>query len=351
MTLRLPASTLRRFLGRAFERIGAPVASYRPVVEGLIETSLRGVDSHGIRLAPHYIEAAQKGRVNLRPQYRFTRTGVATATLDADHGYGMAAGQRAMDKALSMAARSGVGCVAVSNSSHFGAAAIYALAAAREDMLGLCFTSVDALVLPYGGRRPFFGTNPICFAAPCAAEEPVCLDMATSFVAWNKVLQHRTAGRPLPRGWAADAMGRECQRPERVAGLLPLGGYKGYGLALMGEVFASLLSGMPAARQVPRMYPLDRSRRRLGHFFMALEIGRFQNVGTFKRRLRRLVQTLRAEPPAPGFDRVRVANDPEKEAFRLRSREGIPVADSEMRALSSLAENLGLPPRHNPFYP
>ena len=186
------------------------------LVESLLQTSLRGVDSHGIELFPHYVRALDAGRINPLPDYRFEETAASTATLDADHTFGHAAGAEAMLKAVEMAGSTGIGAVAVYNSSHFGAAAYFALLASTEDMIGLSFTHADSLMLSYNGVRPFFGTNPICFSAPAESEEPFCLDMATSLSSWNKLQRYADRGERIPVNWAYDEEASPTDDPEKL---------------------------------------------------------------------------------------------------------------------------------------
>lgn len=328
------------FFNVIFKKIAVSKRISRYVVDGLIETSLRGVDSHGIRLMPHYVRAFQVGRINKNPKFSFKKTGYSTMLMDADHTFGITAGNIAMRKAINLAKKSGAGAIAVKNSSHFGAAAIYSLLAARKDMIGLSFTHVESLVLPYGGKKPFLGTNPICFAAPCQDEEPFCLDMATTQMSWNKLLMYRSQNKKLARGWAADRKGKECTDPEKATYLLPIGTYKGYGLALMIDILCSLLTGMPFGLHIKPMYPLDKEKRFLGHFFMAIDIARFEEIDRFKQRLQDLINELRSIPSVAGFDKVRVAGDPEKESFKARSKKGIPVSEKELKSFIDLAKEL-----------
>ena len=187
-------------------RVREDVAEY--VTEGLVQTSLRGVDSHGVRLLPHYMKGVKGGRINPNPNYKFTRTSPSTGLFDADHTLGHAAGMEAAKKAIELANEAGTGHIAIFNSTHFGAASYCALEIANHDMVGMSFTNTDALVKTYAGKRPFLGNNPICFAAPCNGEEPFCLDMATSVITFNKVRMHREEGSPLPEGVASDKDGK-----------------------------------------------------------------------------------------------------------------------------------------------
>ena len=164
------AGKLQEFIKSVLLKAGVrnDVAEY--VTEGLVQTSLRGVDSHGIRLLPHYINGVKGGRINPNPNYKFKQTSSSTGLLDADHTFGHAAGMEATKRAIELAHEAGTGHIAIYNSTHFGAAAYYALEIAKHDMVGMCFTNTDALVKTYAGKRPFLGNNPICFAAPCKEE-------------------------------------------------------------------------------------------------------------------------------------------------------------------------------------
>ena len=297
------------------------------VAEGLVQASLRGIDSHGIRLLPHYIMGVEGGRINRDPDLKFKKTSASTGKLDGDHTFGHAAGVEGMNKAMEMATEAGTGHVAVYNSSHFGAAAFFALLAAKRDMIGMCFTNATPHVLTTGSNRAFFGNNPICFVAPCDGEEPFCLDMATSAITFNRVLQHKESNSPIPPDSVADSSGNPTTDPENAKYLLPIGGYKGYGLSMMVDVFCSLLSGMPCGIDVSEMYSGNMSkRRRLGHFFTAMRIDCFEEISVFKQRMAGMMQALRSEPRS-GIDvPVQVPGDPEKKIAEIRTKEGIPVS-------------------------
>ena len=308
------------------------------VSEGLVQASLRGVDSHGIRLLPHYLRALDAGRLNPDPAYRFERTAAATGRLDGDHTFGHAAGAEGMSHAIELAQESGLGAVAVYNSSHFGAAAYFSLMATQRNMVGISFTHADSLMLSYGGTRPYFGTNPICFAAPCAGEEPFCLDMATTTVTWNRVMRLSGDGGNVPEGWGVDEGGNDTRDPQRIAALHPIGGYKGFGLAMMVDVLCSLLTGMPFGRHISRMYadPIE-IKRHLGHFFVALRIDCFVALEDFKHHLQEMMDEVRSEAARDPAVPLQVAGDPEKRAATDRWQTGIPLSDSELEELRSLA--------------
>jgi LDH2 family malate/lactate/ureidoglycolate dehydrogenase len=297
------------------------------VSEGLVQASMRGIDSHGIRLLPHYLKGVEGGRINPKPDYKFEKTSATTGKLDGDHTFGHAAGVEGMNKAIELATEAGAGHVAVHNSSHFGAAAFFALLAAKRDMIGMCFTNATPHVLTTGSNRAFFGNNPVCFVAPCAGEEPFCLDMATSVITFNRVMQHKESNSPIPTDSVADADGNLTTDPDKAKYLLPIGDYKGYGLSMMVDVFCSLLSGMPCGIDVSEMYSGEMSKRRyLGHFFTVLRIDCFEEISVFKQRMAGMMKALRSEPRRDKDIPIQVPGDPEKKIAEIRTKEGIPVS-------------------------
>ncbi|MFH2033712.1 MAG: Ldh family oxidoreductase [Candidatus Margulisiibacteriota bacterium] len=299
------------------------------MVEGLIQASLRGIDSHGIRLLPHYLKGFEGGRLNKSPNYTFKKTGAAVGKLDGDHAPGHAAGAEGMQKAIELARQAGIGAVAVHNSSHFGAAAYYAFMAAEQDMIGMSFTNATAHVLPYGGVRPFFGNNPVCLVAPCEGEDPICFDMATTVATFNKVQQYKEQKKNIPIGWAVDKEGRDTEDPFNVESLLPIGAYKGFGLSMMVDILCSLLTGSPSGTEVTAMFDTDMgSKRYLGQFFIAISIAAFEDPVVFKKRLKKSMDDLRGEPKLTADNPVMAPGDPEKKWFSKRSKEGIPVPKS-----------------------
>jgi LDH2 family malate/lactate/ureidoglycolate dehydrogenase len=332
---RFRPEALATAMQRRLDALGVAPESSRHVVASLLETSLRGVDSHGIRLFPHYDRACQAARVNGRPSMQLVASSPSTAVVDADHAFGHHAGAYAMDRALERARETGVGAVAVRHSTHFGAAAYAALRAARSGFVAFSFTNADALVRAAGATVPVFGTNPVCFAAPMTGEDPMCLDMATSTVSWNKILVHRRSGQPLEAGWADDEIGNPTTDAAAARMLEPSGGYKGFGLGMMVDVLCGLLAGGPVAREILPMFTAPLSERRsIGHFFVALDVERFVPLASFAARLKTLADEIRSLPAASNA--VMVPGDPEKRTSAERSLAGIPVEDPTLSELLAL---------------
>ena len=269
-------------------------------------TSLRGTDSHGVARLPVYIERLRAGVLNARPRPSVLRRDGAVAVVDGDQGPGQVAAVFATDVSIELAREHGAGVVVVRRSAHFGAAAYYAMRAAEQGLVAMAMTNTEPLVIPYGGAEPALGTNPICLAAP-AAGGVFNLDMATSQVAMNRVWNARDEGRPIPEGWGVDAEGRTTTDAAAVVSGMPLGGYKGYGLALMVEVLCGVLAGAGVREGVGELYGGATAPQDTGHFHLAIDPERTVGRDRFAAVLEGLLGELRAIPPAPGFDEVLVA--------------------------------------------
>jgi ureidoglycolate dehydrogenase (NAD+) len=310
---------------RQLDRRAVAPSSAEHVVSALVEASLRGVDSHGVNLFPHYCASVDAGRITKEPAIRVVEQGGATAVVDADFAFGHHAGAVAMDHAVDMARSHGIAAVAVRNSSHFAAAAYYGLRAARRDMIGFAFTNADSLVKVPNGAAAFFGTNPICITVPMDGEDPLCLDMATSMVSWNKIVNHRLESRPLGPNWAFDGDGLPTTDPQAARTLNPAGEYKGFGLGLMIDVFCAVLAGGPLGADLLPMYVSLSERRAVSHFFMAIDPTAFAPLEVVRRRVADLAARIRALPPSDPSAPVMVPGDPEKRTFQKRLRSGIPM--------------------------
>lgn len=340
---RFSADRIYEFLQSALKAVNVRDDVIKHVAEGLLNASMRGVDSHGIRLLPHYVAAVEGGRINPDPQYRFKSTASATGTFDADHTFGHAAGIEAMRKAMDMANSAGAGIVSVYNSTHCGTSAFFALEAAKKDFIGLAFTHANSLLNTPNTTRPFFGLNPIAMAVPCEGEEPFCYDSAPSVITWNKLLQLRQENIDAPLLSGADDKGIPTSDPHKITQLLPIGGYKGFGLAMIVDILCGLLTGMPMGRDISDMYKTPLSQKRyLGQLYMAIKIEAFQPLEVFKKRMEKLMNDVRNEPKTDGNIAVMVSGDPEKKAVSERSGNGIPIKEHDLNAFKALADKYGI---------
>lgn len=314
------------------------------VADSLVESNLRGIDSHGIARLPHYLNRIEHGSINPRPHPQLHRLAPAAGRLDGDHALGQVVMWRAAGEAIDMARQAGAGWVAVSNSSHCGALSYFGLRLAEAGMIGLVFTHVDPMVIPFGAAESFCGTNPICITAPSDRGEHLCLDMATSITPWNSIQNAAMEGVAIPDDWAVDADGRPTTQAQRVAAVRPFGGYKGSGLGLMIDVLCSMLSASPYGPDIPKMYGDPTERRRLGGLVGAIDIRRFGDLDTVRRRIGELSQRwIRLRPTEPG-GRVLFPGQPELLCRRQRMIQGVPVGLVLIDELNTLARRYDVPP-------
>lgn len=343
MDKRVDYKELYDFTSKVLEKVGLDSFSNESVTLGLCETSLRGIDSHGIRLLPHYVNSALSGRKNGKPVFKVTENYPTAIYLDADNAYGHAAGMKAIELGMERADKYGMCAIGVGNSSHPGAMASYALRAARKGYIAFAFTHADSLLLSTNSKIPYFGTNPICMAAPRTGMEPYCLDMATSTVSWNKVLLHRATGEDLPENIAADENGLPTTDPEKARCILPTGGYKGYGLSSMVEVLCGVYTGMAFGHAIPSMYkaPMEQGRS-LGQFYMVMKADSCIAQNVFEDRMTQMTNEVFEEPRA-GDEKVILPGDREIRVAGERGKEGIPLDEVTATKLVEFSEKYDVP--------
>ena len=358
MPTAVPADTLRRQLVSVLQAWGMAASPAETTAEVMVETDLRGVDSHGISMLPTYDREYRAGRLNLTPRFRTVREGPAFALIDADASLGHPVSVHAMNLAVDKCLTAGVAVVAVRNSHHFGAAGCYAKIAADRGVIDLVTSATRGVTMvPTFAAEPIMGTNPIAFAAPARRNDPFLLDMATTTVAAGKVKVYKLNHKPVPSGWVVDGDGRPVTDAERAfgfvfdrpdGGISPLGGtrdlgsHKGYGLAVLVHVLAGTLSGAsfsPLRNRTQR--PSD--PHDIGHFFLAIDPRAFRGEGEFEEDLDQVIDVLhgarRADPAQP----VLVAGDPELATRRQRLEAGVPVPDDLMTQLREVAERARVP--------
>lgn len=324
-------------------------AKARLMAESLVEASLRGVDSHGVHLLAYYVRQFRAGNIDLAADGHVVSESGACLLYDGEHGLGQQISAICCDHAVRLARLYGIGLVLARHSNHFGAAAFWGRRISRHGMIGIVMCNASPSVPPWQGREGRVGTNPICVAAPSTGRGAWLLDMATTTVAMNKIIQAASNGRAtIPPGWAMDRDGVPTTDTgeARRGWLMPLGGYKGSGLNLMVEILCAVLSGGVLSTQVGGLHILDR-KMNTSQLFLAIDVVRFLPLEEFQARMEQLVTLIKSTPPARGFDEVLVAGDPESRAAEQRLREGIPIDAATWERLTELAAEHGLelPPR------
>jgi len=335
--LKYEVQALRKFCEEVLESVHVPHSDAVVTADIIIQAERFGVSSHGLVRLPHYITRIRNGSIKSKPNIQIVKEGTGSALVDGDNGLGHVVSHFAMRKAIELG-RKAPSFVGVRRSSHFGIAGYYALMAAKEGMIGFSFTHADVILAPYGGSEARLGSNPLAIAIPCDGPHPLLLDISTSAVAWGKIIVARERGEAISPEWAIDAAGHPTTNPNEARVLLPFGGHKGYGLALLVELLCGVLTGSPFGRQIPAMYSDLTKPRNLGHLFGVLRADSFVDMIEFKSRARELADEMRSTKPAPGFKRVIVPGDLEFESQSKIDQDGIsltPSLEEQLKILSA----------------
>jgi LDH2 family malate/lactate/ureidoglycolate dehydrogenase len=281
----------------------------------------------------------------VRPNIRAVQETVATALVDGDNGMGHLVMQLAAQVAIKKAERVGIGWVGVRQSNHAGPAALYAMMPLERDMIGIYIAVGSANHMPpWGGIELLLSTNPIAFAIPALEEPPIVLDIATSVTAYGNVKTKAQRGEPMPEGWMIDALGRPLTDPKRAEEgfLLPIGGYKGYGLALVFGLLAGTMNGAAFGRDVIDFNKDDTTPTNTGQVIVALDIARFSLVEGFKRKVDEVIRDFRNSKRMPGVDQIRLPGEQSHATWLDRSALGVPINDALLNTLEQVATELAV---------
>jgi LDH2 family malate/lactate/ureidoglycolate dehydrogenase len=340
---------LDAFSRSVLKACGADDATADATTRAMMHGTRHGVDSHGIRLLPHYVRALEGGRLNKAPKLAKVHGFGAVETIDADNAQGALGAYTAMDRAIVLAEKLGIGAVGIRNTSHFGPAGAFAMEAARRGMIGLAFCNSDSFVRLHDGATRFHGTNPIAAAVPVPGQNPWLLDMATSAIPFNRVMLYRSTGAPLPDAVASDASGHNTNDATIAEMLAPLGaefGFKGAGLAGLSEILSAVLTGMRLSFDLAPMMGEDFSTPRgLGAFVLAIAPEAFGDRSTFDAGMNRYLEVLRTSQPREGC-KVMAPGDREWQVAAKREELGVVVDPVTLSAFAELAAtyDLQLPP-------
>ncbi|MCG2594211.1 Ldh family oxidoreductase [Ramlibacter sp. XY19] len=343
---RIPAAQLRRFMTRALERLGLPAADAATVGEFMTEAELQGSDGHGaIRLAP-YARRIRAGGINLTPAIRIEKEKAGMALLDGDNGMGHLVMKQAAEIAIAKARNCGVAWVGARLSNHAGPASLYARMALEHDMIGVYFAVGNANHLPpWGGLDMLLSTNPIAVAVPAGEEPAVVLDMATTVAAYGKVKAKAQRGEQMPVGWMIDRTGAPLTDPKRSEEgfLMPIGGYKGYGLALVVGLLAGTLNGAAMGSETIDFNKDQSSVTNTGQAILMIDPDAFGDLAAFKARVDKLVREMRASERMPGVDRIWLPGEQSHARRVANLRDGMALPPTLVAQLDALARELGIP--------
>lgn len=338
------------FAADAFAATGVPPADARKAAEALVDADLHGTVTHGLKNLRNYIGGLLDGRINPRPNMRDVGGAKAARIISADNGLGHVAGHVGMERAIELARDYGVATIFVRDSNHYGASGYWARLPLRHNMIGFAFTTATARVAPWGGKEGVVGNNPPAWAIPsrvvgpgaelpAAEADSMFLDIALSVVAGNRLDIFRRRNEPIPAGWALDRDGEpttDAFAANDAGTYVPLGDYKGSGMAILLASINAFLAGAAFDDQRPGVTGCT------NHWFMAYDIRQFADPERFTSEVRGLRERIQHNPPRRGFDRVYAPGDLENENARQYQREGIPLEQFTLDELEWVAEHTGV---------
>jgi LDH2 family malate/lactate/ureidoglycolate dehydrogenase len=345
--IRFPAPKLRAWTEQVFQKIGVSKDDAALLTDSLIEANLRGVDTHGItRMLCTYVKRMQVGVVNPKTELKVLREHPSTALIDGKNSIGQVVSNVAMRMTIDKAKKTGVAFVATTHSNHYGAAAYWAMMALPHGMIGFSATNAPATVAPTGGRTAMLGTNPFAIAIPAGQEQPMVLDLATTVVARGRILLYAKQHKPLEPGWAFDEQGRPTTDAQAaLKGLLaPIGGYKGYGIALAIDLLCGVMTGSNYGTHFPGFLadnmkdPTD-----VGSIFAAINVQSFMDLPDFQAGMDKAIREIKTSTKAEGVKRIYIPGEIELETKAERLTNGIPIPEAVVKDFVALGKELGVP--------
>ncbi|MBT2642497.1 Ldh family oxidoreductase [Bacillus sp. ISL-41] len=341
----IDADELKVFAGKVLEKAGVNSENAQNVADALIRANLEGVDSHGISRLAIYTERLIEKRINPKPNILFEERGTSILTVDGDNGLGHAVSSQAIKKGINMAKQSGMVGISIKNSNHFGTASFYCQMACDHNLAAMAFTNSPPGIAPWGGRKAFFGTNPIAFGFPTGNSIPVIIDLSTSIAARGKIILADKQGESIPDGWAMDENGEMTNDPSEAlkGAVLPFGGAKGSALALAVEVLAGVLTGAAFGPHVNSIYQdTNKSPANVGHFFILIDIEKFMPFEQFTYSMNELLKEMKQIPKAQGIEEIRYPGERRNQEFEKRITEGIPISANVQEELIRLGDKFDI---------
>ncbi|EHM1822502.1 Ldh family oxidoreductase [Salmonella enterica subsp. enterica serovar Kentucky] len=325
-TILVKENELKALAFNKLTQAGLDAQTAQQVADVLVHADITGVHSHGVIRVEHYCTRLNAGGLNPKATFSIEQISPSVAILDSDDGMGHCALIKATDHAISLARETGLGFVSVKNTSHCGALSWFIEQATSQGMVAIAMTQTDTCVAPYGGAERFLGTNPIAFGFPVKDSHPMIVDMATSAIAFGKILHAKETGKPIGHGQALDKEGHITTDPHKIENLLPFGGHKGSGIALAIDALTGVLMGANFSNHIVRMYGDYDKMRKLASLVIVIDPQMLGNP-LFSSIMSTMVNELRAVKPMPGVDKVLAPNDPQIAYKEKCLKEGIPVAE------------------------
>ena len=323
---------------KALERLDVPSDSARRTVEVLLYADLRGVESHGIQRLLMYVPRIRKGLIKAQPDIKVEKLGPAMSLVHGDDGLGQVVASRGMREAIDLSKTGGIAFVGCRDSNHFGAAAPFAQMACDERLIAIVATNAFPTMAAWGGSKNVVGNNPFAIGVPCEGDPAFMLDVALSVSSRGRIRSMAKNKQRIPSGWAVDSNGDATTDPlEALKGfVLPVGGHKGYGLALAIDIIAGVLTGAGFADGVKSMLQQGDESQHVGHFMLVIDPVRFMPWQHFAERMKEVRATMRSAPPLDPKRPVMIPGEPEASIEKKRRIEGIPISEEALELLKGL---------------
>lgn len=340
----ITCESLRAFVSELFAVGGMRPQEAEWYAETIVQSNLWGIDSHGVIRVPTYFKRILIDAINRKAEIKTIRKAPAVTLVDADGAAGAVAGRIAMEQAIADAKTHGIGVAGVTNSNHFGAAALYSRLAAQQGMVGVSMTNVMPLIAAPGAKAAVVGNNPFSIAIPTYCDFPFLLDMSMSVVAGGKLHLAVAKGEKIPYGWGVDKDGQPTDDPQKaIEGfLLPIGGYKGLGLAYAVDILSGVITGGLFADQMRSMYHDPDVPSLTGHLMVAMDLSAWITPEDMKTRMEYYRNFIRNVPMADGAMPLVFPGEIEANQEKKRRVEGIPVPVSTIETLNKLKAEYGV---------
>jgi LDH2 family malate/lactate/ureidoglycolate dehydrogenase len=344
---RIRFENLKAFCKEAFMKVEVPDEEAEIVADFLAKSDLRGFETHGVMRLPIYIQRLQKGYVRAKCELTILKEKGPLAFWEAHGSIGHVVAYRAMGTAIKKAEEHGIGWVSVKDSGHFGVAGLFPMMALEKDFIGCVFSNAAPTMAPYGGRERIMGNNPLSCVFPTEKFTPVVIDLSCSIVSAGRLILSRKKGEKIPIGWAFDKEGQPTEDPyegfEGGGSLAPMGGHKGYALAMAVEILTAVLTGGKWSRNIKNLYEEDRTRiQGTCHTFMALDPEIFVGRVEFKRNMDSYIKSIKDSAKAKYSTEILIPGERGYRTEFMYSKEGIPLSSTLVSELMTLANSFKL---------
>lgn len=335
----------KNFVKAIFTSLGLSNRYAEMSIEVILQAELTGVLTHGLAKLPFYVMRYKNKSENISPKIKIMNNHTNNILLDGDNASGLIVGPEALKICIRSAKEKGIAAVAVKNSGHFGCGNYYSWKFAEENLIGIVMTNSAPLMAPYGGKEREIGTNPITVAIPANHENPIILDMASSIAAYGKIQVAAIVNEKIPFTWANNKDGMVTDNPtEALNGTLqPLGGYKGYGLAVIVDALTSLLSHGEFGKNISSVEELsENSSEKISHFMLGIDPSTFYDIGDFLSYVDSYVKYIKNSPKAEGNDEIFLPGEIEFNKYHQNIEQGLTIRNETKAILLQIANDLGL---------